>query len=35
MNILRVYTNEIDRKKVGIAASKILGDIPTTAKISC
>jgi HD superfamily phosphohydrolase len=34
INILRVYTTEQDRKKIGVAASKILGDIPTTAKIS-
>ena len=34
INILRVYTNQKDRTKVSIAAQKILGDIPTTAKIS-
>jgi len=34
MNILRVYTSEENREKVGNAASKILGEIPTSAKIS-
>jgi HD superfamily phosphohydrolase len=34
MNILRVYTDEKNREKVGIAAAKILGEIPATAKIS-
>jgi HD superfamily phosphohydrolase len=34
INILRVYANEENREKVGKAASKILGDIPTSAKIS-
>jgi len=34
MNILRVYTNEENREKVSNAASKILGGIPSTAKIS-
>lgn len=34
INILRVYTNEENREKVGDAASKILGRIPSTAKIS-
>ncbi|MEM3442300.1 MAG: hypothetical protein QXM86_00360, partial [Candidatus Bathyarchaeia archaeon] len=34
INILRVYTDEENREKVGCAASKILGEIPTTAKIS-
>jgi HD superfamily phosphohydrolase len=34
MNILRVYTNEEDREKVERATAKILGRIPTTAKIS-
>lgn len=34
MNILRVYTDEKNREKVGVAAAKILGEIPTTAKIS-
>ncbi|MEM3730585.1 MAG: HD domain-containing protein [Candidatus Bathyarchaeia archaeon] len=34
INILRVYTDEENREKVGRAASKILGEIPTTAKIS-
>jgi HD superfamily phosphohydrolase len=34
INILRVYTNAIDREKVERATAKILGKIPTTAKIS-
>ncbi|MFZ0965616.1 MAG: HD domain-containing protein [Candidatus Bathyarchaeia archaeon] len=34
MNILRVYTDEENREKVSNAASKILGDIPASAKIS-
>jgi hypothetical protein len=34
INILRVYTEEEDREKVSAAASKILGRIPSSAKIS-
>ena len=34
INILRVYTKEENREKVGRAASKILGEVPTTARIS-
>jgi hypothetical protein len=34
INILRVYTNAADREKVEHATAKILGRIPTTAKIS-
>lgn len=34
INILRVYTDEKNREKVGNAASKILGRLPSTAKIS-
>lgn len=34
MNILRVYTNEAEREKVGKATAKILGRIPSAAKIS-
>jgi HD superfamily phosphohydrolase len=34
INIMRVYTDEENREKVSSAASKILGEIPTTAKIS-
>lgn len=34
MNILRVYTNEEDREKVEKATGKILGNIPSAAKIS-
>lgn len=34
MNILRVYTNEADREKVERATAKILGNIPSAAKIS-
>jgi hypothetical protein len=34
INILRVYTDEKNREKVSQASSKILGEIPSTAKIS-
>jgi HD superfamily phosphohydrolase len=34
MNILRVYTKEENREKVSRAASKTLGEVPATAKIS-
>ena len=34
INILRVYTNTANREKVEQATAKILGTIPTTAKIS-
>jgi len=34
INILRVYTSEENREKVRNAASKILGKVPTSAKIS-
>jgi HD superfamily phosphohydrolase len=34
INILRVYAEEKDREKVSAAASKILGRIPSSAKIS-
>ena len=34
INILRVYTDEEHREKVGAAATKLLGDIPSSAKIS-
>ena len=34
MNILRVYTDETDREKVESATAKILGKIPSAAKIS-
>lgn len=34
INILRVYTKEENREKVSRAASKILGEVPATAKIS-
>jgi HD superfamily phosphohydrolase len=34
INILRVYTNAADRERVERATMKILGKIPTTAKIS-
>jgi len=34
INILRVYTDEKNREKVSIAATKILGRIPSSAKIS-
>jgi HD superfamily phosphohydrolase len=34
MNILRVYTNAVDRERVEKATTKILGKIPSAAKIS-
>ncbi|MEM4704759.1 MAG: HD domain-containing protein [Candidatus Bathyarchaeia archaeon] len=34
INILRVYTDEANREKVGAASVKILGETPATAKIS-
>jgi hypothetical protein len=34
INILRVYTDEADREKVEKATAKILGKIPSAAKIS-
>jgi HD superfamily phosphohydrolase len=34
MNILRVYTSEVDRAKVEKATAKILGKIPSATKIS-
>ena len=34
MNILRVYTDAADREKVEKATAKILGKIPSAAKIS-
>jgi HD superfamily phosphohydrolase len=34
INILRVYTDQENREKVSQASSKILGEIPTTARIS-
>ena len=34
INILRVYTKEENREKVSRAASKILGEVPATARIS-
>jgi HD superfamily phosphohydrolase len=34
INILRVYTDEENREKVGAATTKILGRIPSSAKIS-
>jgi HD superfamily phosphohydrolase len=34
LNILRVYTTEENREKVGNAALNIIGDIPSSAKIS-
>jgi hypothetical protein len=34
INILRVYTEEEHRGKVEEAASKLLGEIPSSAKIS-
>ena len=34
MNILRVYTDEPNRERVSVAASKILGRMPSSAKIS-
>jgi hypothetical protein len=34
MNILRVYTDQVNREKVEKATSKVLGKIPSAAKIS-
>jgi hypothetical protein len=34
INILRVYTNDINREKVALAAEKLLGDAPQSTKIS-
>jgi hypothetical protein len=34
MNILRVYTDEAEREKIEKATAKILGKIPSAAKIS-
>jgi HD superfamily phosphohydrolase len=34
INILRVYTDEKNREKVAAAATKLLGDLPSSAKIS-
>jgi len=34
INILRVYAQEEDREKICAAASKILGKIPSSAKVS-
>ncbi|MBS7632050.1 HD domain-containing protein [Candidatus Bathyarchaeota archaeon] len=34
INILRVYTSDENRDRVSVAATKVLGDIPSTAKIS-
>ena len=34
MNILRVYTDPMEREKVEKATAKILGKIPSAAKIS-
>jgi hypothetical protein len=34
INILRVYTDAQNREQVEKATSKVLGKIPTTAKIS-
>jgi HD superfamily phosphohydrolase len=34
INILRVYADEPNREKVAVAATKILGEIPSSAKIS-
>jgi hypothetical protein len=34
MNILRVYTDDVNREKVEKATEKILGKIPSAAKIS-
>jgi HD superfamily phosphohydrolase len=34
INILRVYADEKNREKVGKAASEVLGEIPSSAKIS-
>ncbi|MDH7564545.1 MAG: HD domain-containing protein [Candidatus Bathyarchaeota archaeon] len=35
INMLRVYTDDENREKVSGAAAKVLGDVPSTAKISC
>jgi len=34
INILRVYTDEENRERVGAAATRMLGEIPSSAKIS-
>ena len=34
INILRVYTDEESREKVGLAAEKLLGGVPPSAQIS-
>jgi hypothetical protein len=34
INILRVYTDEKNREKVSTAATKLLGELPSSAKIS-
>lgn len=34
INIMRVYTDEENREKVGAAATKLLGETPSSAKIS-
>jgi hypothetical protein len=34
INILRVYSDEENREKVGAAATELLGDLPSSAKIS-
>jgi hypothetical protein len=34
INILRVYTEDRHREKVGNASAKILGEIPTNARVS-
>jgi HD superfamily phosphohydrolase len=34
MNILRVYTDQTNRSKVGKATAKVLGQIPSATKIS-
>ncbi len=34
MNILRVYTEAVNREKVEKATAKVLGKIPAAAKIS-
>ncbi|MCW3993023.1 MAG: hypothetical protein NWE85_00440, partial [Candidatus Bathyarchaeota archaeon] len=34
INILRIYTQEKNREKVSNAVSRILGEIPSSAKIS-
>jgi HD superfamily phosphohydrolase len=34
INILRVYTDEENRERVGAAATKLLGEVPSAAKIS-